>query len=124
MKKIDLNNDAGLWSHKAYQSGTQVVTSENHKLPHYYVYADDRSMVCKELVGWLNFGERPAWADSLEIHPKTNECCEGSNGITISAVGPMVDTNGDMNWHSDPSKGAERVALIRALLNHPRKAGR
>ena len=108
------------WATRMYTSGTHIVTTGGHH-PHYYVYADKRYEVCKQLENYLNGGPRPDWMDQLEIHPDTEEACTGPDGIDISAVGPMIlpaDDNGALNWIQDYSVGMKhmRKKIINDLL--------
>ena len=78
------------WEHRAYGSGTEIVTQSLPYRPHYYVYADHRSKVCAELAVWLNEGIRPDWADTLHRDGPDAESCTGDFGISISATGPAA----------------------------------
>lgn len=103
----------------SYQSGTHIVTRDNFGELDYYVYADDRYSVCKEIVRWLNNGVVPSWGKSLERISDVS--CKGDDGISISTVGPMVlppCDNGALAWRPDESGEArkKRFNLIGVLL--------
>ena len=105
------------WIHMSYGSGTQVVTSDDPKRPHYYVYADERSEVCEELMDFMNGGVRPAWLNKLTRESPTS--CTGPDGIKIYTTGPMVlpaKDNGSLNWKSESDKELERIMLIDFLM--------
>lgn len=113
------------WTNIAFQSGTQIVTSQTEGEPHYYVYggesSDDpyRYQVCKDLCKFLNYGERPSWIETLERMRPDNAV--GENGIHITAVGPMIlppNDNGRLNWQTDQSEESKqkRERLIDLLF--------
>ena len=111
------------WEHISYGSGTQIVKSENHKLPHYYVYGGDgnrRARLCKELRNWLNNeSEYPKWGSTLIRDGFTN--CIGQDDIHIISVGPMIlppNDNGKLRWQTDPDKDIERAYLITMLTEN------
>ena len=106
------------WGTITYQSGTHIVKKyDDIQTPHYYVYADERYKVCKELQNWLNWGNDPDWRAKLTRC--TDESVDGPDGIHISAVGPMVlpkNDNGALNWQIDPNKKQDRIKLIDKLM--------
>lgn len=109
------------WEVRIYESGTHIVTRNNLRKPHLYVYADKRRDVCHELKNWLNGNKEPEWLQHLKIHKDSKEACIGPDGIDISAVGPLIlpdNDNGKLNWQTDMSKKAkqDRVELIDKLL--------
>jgi len=105
------------WETITYGSGTHIVTRNDFEKPHYYVYADKRYEVCKELEAWLNGGPDPRWR--FKLVRWTDESVKGPEGIHIYTTGPFIlppDDNGALNWQVDPDKKQERMALIDKLL--------
>ena len=118
----------GRWIPEAYESGTTIVVQREqaHK-PHLYVFADaavdddrylrDRYAMCQQLADYLNGGERPAWLDDFE---RTSEIVSKSlAGGSISAVGPMIDSDPPkLNWITDDSDDArnDRARLMDAVF--------
>jgi hypothetical protein len=108
------------WVHQAFQSGTEIVKDFNTAgKPHYYVYADNRHIVCEELADYLNEVSKPPWIEKLQRTGE--EYCDGPDGIHILAVGPYVlppDDNGALAWQQDDSekKQKERIKLIDRLV--------
>jgi hypothetical protein len=104
------------WHIITYQSGTHIVTRNNGN-PHYYVYADERYQVCKELQEWLNGGSDPEWRTQLERC--SPEGVDGPNGIHIYSTGPFIlppADHGALNWQVDLDKKQDRIDLIDKLI--------
>lgn len=90
------------WEFRQFQSGTHIVTRQEHNKPHYYIYADERFKICEDLTAWLNSGLklRPLWADSLKFDDSETALL-GSNGIHLLSIGPMIlpdNDNGRLAW--------------------------
>jgi hypothetical protein len=106
------------WETLTYQSGTHIVKKyDDIQTPHYYVYADKRYEVCKELQNWLNWDNDPDWRAKLVRC--SSEGVDGPDGIHIYATGPFVlppADNGTLNWQVDPNKKQDRIELIDKLM--------
>lgn len=105
------------WVTEMYPSGTHVVKNiRDTKMPWFYVYADERYKVCKQIEVFMNGGMRPAWLDDVK---KTSiESFDGSNNIKVRATGPMYDMNPpQLNWQEMHEDIALRKSLINRLLS-------
>jgi hypothetical protein len=115
-----------LWTQRAYESGTQIVTTDEPGEPWLYIcypgsHDDDdhyriRWQMCSELAAFLNGGPRPAWLDDMRRVSETT--LKGIDGSDIEAVGPMYDADPpNLNWRTcddDESKN-KRARLIDRL---------
>lgn len=93
---------ANKWTHRAFESGTQVVISNEKGCPWLYIFGPNtgsdvdndmaRATVCCEVADFLNGDEpRPAWFDDLER--SSESCLVGIDGTKIIATGPVYDAN-------------------------------
>ena len=127
-----------LWECVYYQSGTMIVRDtsqptepfkygEGDTRPHFYIYGpggtddDDgtrnRYKVCDDVRDYMNGGERPKWLDDLTR--VSEERAEDLDGTSITATGPMVDSDPPKCfWVQDDSDEAKnaRARLMDRLL--------
>lgn len=108
------------WYVECYGSGTVIVKTNNHNIPHFYVHATEtnndviRRNTAIDLEVWLNHGRMPVWVNTLQLGSETYEYLTNGDDINISVVGPMMlpeNDNGALNWISDISHDSQLMRL-------------
>jgi len=96
------------WTHQIYQSGTQIVISDNPNFPHFYVYGPKatgpydeegccltslkiRYSMCKDIVEYLNEGKKPDWFNKMNRVSET--VLSADDGCMVFTTGPYYDAN-------------------------------
>lgn len=71
------------WEFISYTSGTHIVR-KNINTPYFYVYGDNRRLVCLELCDFLNHGVIPEWLNKLKRESSVR--ATGTDNIDIEAI--------------------------------------
>ena len=105
-----------VWRVETYQSGTMIVTRNEHKLPHFYVYGPKcsnedeyertRYQYCQDLAEHMNGGKVPVWLAGMVRVSETK--CVHPNGASITITGLMIDADPpNLHWVHDDSFEAQ-----------------